>query len=145
MNLSNVWPGTHQAETPMKILIADDSGIVVDRLAEMLAGVPEANVVGTASTVTQAKEIVARLSPELVILDLHMPEGSGIEVLENIKRTKPETVVVILTNFATPLLRERCLKAGADGFLDKSSEFDKVPELLKLAARRERLAPRKAS
>lgn len=129
----------------MKIMIADDSQVVVDRLAEMLAGVPEVDLVGSASTATEAREMVAKLGPELVILDLHMPEGSGFDVLENIKRTNPDTVVVILTNFATPFLRKRCLKAGADGFLDKSAEFDKLPEFLRDVRAKSEVVPRKAS
>jgi DNA-binding NarL/FixJ family response regulator len=58
-----------------------------------------------------------------------MPGGSGIDVLENIKQNDSTLVVIVLTNYPNPVFRQKCLQAGADFFLDKSTEFDQIPEL----------------
>jgi DNA-binding NarL/FixJ family response regulator len=64
-----------------------------------------------------------------------MPGGSGIQVLETIRKEKPAPLIIMLTNFTHEPYRQRCFKLGADYFFDKSSEFEKVKEIL------ENLAP----
>ena len=59
-----------------------------------------------------------------------MPGGLGIDVLENIKQNDSALMVIVLTNYPYPGYRQKCLQAGADFFLDKSTEFDQIPELL---------------
>jgi len=66
-----------------------------------------------------------------VILDIRMPGGSGIDVLEDIKKINAAPIVIILTNYPYPQYRKKCMAAGADYFFDKSSEFEKVTEVLK--------------
>jgi CheY-like chemotaxis protein len=58
-----------------------------------------------------------------------MPGGSGIDVLQNIKQDEAAPIVIILTNYPYWGYRQKCLQAGADFFLDKSTEFDQIPEL----------------
>ncbi len=72
--------------------------------------------------------------PEVAILDIQMPDGSGIDVLAHIKKESPRTTVIMLTNYPLPPLRKCCLKTGADYFFDKSTEFEKVIDVLKLKA-----------
>ena len=59
-----------------------------------------------------------------------MPGINGIDVLKSIKKTDPETIILILTNFPYPQYRDTCMKAGADYFFDKSNEFEKVVDVL---------------
>ena len=63
-----------------------------------------------------------------------MPEGSGIDVLENLKRKKLKLITVVLTNFNYPQYRKKCLQLGARFFFDKSTEFAKVGEVLRRLA-----------
>jgi DNA-binding NarL/FixJ family response regulator len=91
----------------------------------------EIRIVGYAEDVPQAVESVAKLRPDVVILDIQMPGGSGIDVLETIKKNKPSPIVIMFTNYPYPQYRNKCLAAGADFFFDKSLEFDALTDTLK--------------
>ena len=113
----------------IKVFVADDSLIVREHLVTMLEELSGVEVVGQAENVAEAINAISKLQPDAVILDILMPGGSGIEVLENIKQEGAGPMVIILTNYPYPVYRQRCLQAGADFFLDKSTEFDQIPEL----------------
>jgi DNA-binding NarL/FixJ family response regulator len=115
----------------MKVFIADDSVVVVDRLADLLKEVPGVQLAGRARDVPQAIHSILEIKPDAVILDLQMPGGSGLEVLRAIRRTDPSLCVLICTNFPYPQYREECIAAGANFFLDKSAEFEKIPAILR--------------
>lgn len=110
----------------MRVLIADDSAVVVKRLVTLLSELPEVEIVGEAQTCGEATANIVLLQPDVVILDIRMPDGSGIDVLETAKKTTPAPLVMMLTNFPYPQYREKCLRAGADFFFDKSTEFDQM-------------------
>jgi len=76
-------------------------------------------------------QAVRNLHPEVVILDIRMPQGSGIDVLESIKREKLAPITMVLTNFAYPQYRKKCLQLGAGFFFDKSAEFARVGDALR--------------
>jgi DNA-binding NarL/FixJ family response regulator len=112
----------------MKVFIADDSRVVVDRLADLLKEVPSVQLVGRAQ--------------DAVILDLQMPGGSGLEVLRTIRQSHPSLWVLICTNYPYAQYRDECLAAGANYFLDKSAEFEKIPEILReLTKKANKLTP----
>ncbi len=92
--------------------------------------VPGVDVVGVASDVTSAVDGFLHLQPDVTILDMRLPGGSGMEVLERIKRDDPDAVVIILTNYPFQQYRERCLQLGAEYFLDKSTQWDQVPQIV---------------
>ena len=74
---------------------------------------------------------IRRLKPDVVILDIHLPGSSGIEVLEAIKKDKPAPIVIMFTNYPYPQYRKRCMDLGADFFFDKSTEHEKLTEVFK--------------
>jgi len=113
----------------IKVFIADDSLIVREHLVTMLDELAGIEIVGQAGTVTEAISAIRLLQPDVVLLDIRMPGGSGIDVLENIKQNGSALMVIVLTNYPYPGYRQKCLQAGADFFLDKSTEFDQIPEL----------------
>jgi DNA-binding NarL/FixJ family response regulator len=113
----------------IKLFIADDSLIVRERLAMMLDELVGIEIVGQAQDVAEAINAIGTLKPDVVILDIRMPGGSGLDVLQHIKQDEPAPMVIILTNYPYPGYRQKCLQAGADFFLDKSTEFDQIPEL----------------
>jgi DNA-binding NarL/FixJ family response regulator len=126
----------------MKVFIADDSRVVVERLAGLLEEVPGARLVGQAGDVPTAVDGIQRMKPDAVILDLHMPGGSGLDVLRAIRTEHPDLFVLICTNFAYPEYREECLTAGANLFLDKSADFEKIPSVLRELVQKEaRISP----
>jgi DNA-binding NarL/FixJ family response regulator len=113
----------------MRVLIVDDSKIVRERVVELLSELQDGiDVVGQAGEVTEAIGAVHRLKPDAVILDIGMPGGSGVDVLQAIKQVGLSPVIMMLTNLAHPQYRKRCMDIGADFFYDKSKEFCKVPE-----------------
>ena len=114
----------------MTVLIADDSDALVRRLVGILANVDGLEVIGRAGTVPEVLPAVRTLKPDVVILDLQMPGGCGIEVLEGLKQDCAPPVVIVLTNHAGPQYRKKCLKSGARFFMDKSSEFERVGAVL---------------
>lgn len=114
----------------LKLFIVDDSLIVRERLVTMLDELAGIDIVGQAENVAEAINTIQRLQPDVVILDIQMPDGSGIDVLRTIKQAEAAPMVIILTNYPYQKHRETCLKAGADFFLDKSIEFDQIPKLL---------------
>jgi len=115
----------------MKILIADDSEIMRERLKVMLSDITELENISLAEDVPEAISSFQKLNPEVVILDIRMPGGTGIDVLREIKKGNQPPLVVVLTNYPYPQYRRKCMDAGADFFFDKSTEFDKVTEVLK--------------
>ena len=113
----------------IKIFIADDSLIVRERLVTMLDELAGIEIVGQAENVAEAISAIRQLQPDVVILDIRMPGGSGIDVLRTIKQDETAPIVIILTNYPYPGYRQKCMNAGADFFLDKSIEFDQIPKL----------------
>ncbi len=115
----------------MKVLIADDSQIVRERLTTLLLEIEGLEVIGQAKDGLEARDAILEQNPDFVILDLRMPRRDGLDVLRDIKKNHPDIRVIILTNYPYPQYRRRCIEEGADFFFDKSSEFEKVIEVLK--------------
>jgi DNA-binding NarL/FixJ family response regulator len=115
----------------MKVLIVDDSEVVSERLKAMLSEVTELKNISQAEDVPEAISSVQKLDPDVVILDIRMPGGSGIDVLREIKKNNQTPLVIVLTNYPYSQYRRKYVDAGADFFFDKSTEFDKVTEVLK--------------
>ena len=118
-----------RSNSTIKVFIADDSLIVREHLVTMFEELAGIEVVGQAENVAEAISAIRLLQPDAVILDILMPGGSGIKVLENIKQSGVGPMVIVLTNYPYPVFRQKCLQAGADFFLDKSTEFDQIPKL----------------
>jgi DNA-binding NarL/FixJ family response regulator len=114
----------------LKVFISDDSATVRERLVTMALDLPEIAVVGQAEDVSGTLDAIRQTRPDVVILDIRMPRGNGIEVLREVKKMTPAPKVIMLTNFAYAQYRRKCEEAGADFFLDKSTEFDKLPQAL---------------
>jgi DNA-binding NarL/FixJ family response regulator len=127
----------------VKVFIVDDSEIVIERLKTMLSEVKEIEIIGQATNPFDAINGIRTLHPDAVILDLQMPGGSGLGVLLSIKRNSSAPVVLVLTNYPYPQYRKKCMEAGADFFFDKSTEFERVPEVLKQLFQNSALRARK--
>jgi len=113
-----------------QVLIIDDSEPIRERLAAMLAESAQINVAGQAGNGREAWEAVQFLKPDTVILDIRMPGSSGITLLKQIKARYPEMTVIMLTNFDNAQYRRQCRLLGADHFLNKTLEFEKIVETI---------------
>jgi len=119
---------------PTRIFIVDDSADIRSRLATMLRELEGVELVGEAATAREAIDGIACLDPHSVLLDLGLPDASGVEVLRAMAPSRPATVFVVLTNRSEPQYRRACERAGAAYFLDKSSEFHRVGEVIQRIA-----------
>ena len=115
----------------VRVFIVDDSAIIRERLEMILSELKGIEIIGQAKCSTEAEEAIPKLKPDVVILDIRMPGGSGIEVLKEIKKGRNPPVVIMLTNYPYPQYRKKCKDAGANFFFDKSTEFEGVIEVLK--------------
>jgi DNA-binding NarL/FixJ family response regulator len=122
----------------MNVFVVDDSVVIRDRLKRLLREAPEVIVVGEAGDADEAVAAILQQKPDVVLLDIHLLDGNGIDVLQRLKREPSAPAVIILTDYPYPEYRELCLAAGADFFLVKSSEFEKVvPALQQLGQRKD--------
>ena len=112
------------------VLVVEDSAFVRTRLVGMLRELGGVRVRGAAATVADALQLLSTCKPDAVIVDLRLPDGDGLAVVRAAKALDPPPAVVILTHYAYPALRQKGLDAGADWFLDKATEVDRLPELL---------------
>jgi DNA-binding NarL/FixJ family response regulator len=120
----------------MNVFLVEDSDLIRERLYAMLGGLSGVEVVGHAGTAADAIAALLEASPDVVVLDLRLKGGSGIEVLRAIKHGRPTMAVIVLTNYATAEYRKKCLEAGAEYFLDKTNEFDQLGPILDQLGRR---------
>ena len=117
--------------SPTAVYIVDDLPSMRDRLREIVTGVAGAHVVGDAGTPTGAIEGILALRPACVLLDYRLEDGTGLDVLRAVATRTPETTFVVLTNHPDPQYRRACLAAGAHHFLDKSSEFHCIRDVIR--------------
>jgi DNA-binding NarL/FixJ family response regulator len=109
-----------------RVLIADDDDLMRAGLAELLSGEPGIDIVGQAQTGREAIERVRRLHPEVVLMDVRMPDLDGIAATEELAHAAPDTKVVILTTFEQDDYIFGALRAGASGFLLKRTRPEEL-------------------
>jgi len=114
----------------MRVYVVDDSSLVRERLVALLSEIDGIDVIGTADNAENGIAGIARERPDVAILDIRMPSGNGISVLEAVKSSDNPPTVIMLTNYPYPQYRKKCMEVGADYFFDKSSEFYRVNEVL---------------
>jgi DNA-binding NarL/FixJ family response regulator len=114
-----------------RILIVDDAATVRESLRWLIEDEPGLTVVGDAGTGNEALELVVRLKPDLVLLDIELPDMDGFSVTTRIKSIPEPPVVVILSMHNDPLARKRGADAGCDAFVGKDSGWDGLLAVLK--------------
>jgi DNA-binding NarL/FixJ family response regulator len=119
----------------LKVFISDDSAIIRERLVTVALDLPDIAVVGQAENAPGSLAAIRQTRPDVVILDIRLPGGNGIEVLREVKKIKPAPSVIMFTNYAHAQYRKKCEEAGADFFFDKSTEFEKLPQALEQVRR----------
>lgn len=115
----------------LSVAIVDDSLPLQKRLAALIPQDGSAEVIAFASTVFDAIQLVWDRSPDVVVLDFQLKEGTALDVLDGIQDKVPQPTVIVLTNYPEPIYRSKCLEAGAFRFLDKSTEFDQLTETIR--------------
>ena len=112
------------------IYLVEDSVPVRERLKAMLEAIPGTRVVGHAEGAREAVRGILATRPDLVLCDLNLKQGTGFEVLRALREQAPEIDCYMLSNFATGPYRRLAAELGARDFFDKSSEFERVRDLV---------------
>ena len=110
----------------LRILIADDHLLFRDGLRALLAAAPDTELVGEAATGTDAVALAGELQPDLVVMDLQMPELNGVEATRRIVQTSPHIGVLVVTMFEDDGSVFAAMRAGARGYLLKGAKYDEM-------------------
>lgn len=110
----------------MDIYLVEDSAMLRMRLESLLAQVPNAHIVGMASGAREAIDGILKLRPQLAIVDIRLAQGTGFEVLRELRDRAPQIDVYMLSNFSSEPYRRLAAELGASDFFDKSCEFTQV-------------------
>ena len=124
----------HQRHAPVKVFLADDSALIRDRVAAILSTCAM-NIVGQAETPQGSIDGILATQPDVVVLDVQLEGGSGLQVLRAVRQTAPGIAFVVFSNNSGPAYRKRYLVEGAARFLDKSTEFDQLARAVAKASR----------
>jgi DNA-binding NarL/FixJ family response regulator len=117
----------------IKLLIADDHEVVRSGLKSLVAGT-DIKVVAEAATGEAAVRLTLKHEPDVVLLDIRMPDGDGLNALGRIKLERPNMPVLILSTYDNPTYVARAVALGANGYLLKGASRDKLMEAIRLAA-----------
>lgn len=117
----------------MKVVIADDHRLILDGIRRALEDAPDFEVVGEATNGSQVLPIISQTRPDLVLLDLRMPQMDGLVCLDQIKKRFPETKVVILSVSTDEKVIQTVLKRGASAYIVKSVNPIDLPSALRQA------------
>jgi DNA-binding NarL/FixJ family response regulator len=122
------------SETVLRVVVADDHPIFREGLAGAIGSLPNMEVVGQASTGTEAVAAARELGPDVIVMDLHMPEMNGIEATRQVTETAPGTAVLVLTMLEDDESVFAAMRAGARGYLVKGAERRDIARALEAVA-----------
>jgi DNA-binding NarL/FixJ family response regulator len=126
----NATPNKNAPERRLKVLVVEDAKVWRDRLVPLVTETPGVELIWAAESLAEAREILLMVRPDVVLLDLRLPDGNGLDLLREIKKPRPEVFAVVLTALDGPSVSSSCFAAGADAFLSKTSGLVDLPELL---------------
>lgn len=112
------------------LLIIDSSLFIVERLVDMFKEVKFTDKILTATDYDTALDILNREKAGIVLLDIQLPGKNGIDLLKYIVHHFPESKVIVFSNLVSDFYQKLCKTAGAFCYIDKSKDFDKVPEVI---------------
>lgn len=122
---------------PLRVLIADDHAILRAGLRALLDPHPDFEVVGEAESAREAVEVTHRLRPDIVLLDLNLPDVHGLEILPVLRAAAPEARILVLTMYTDPAYLRQALRVGAAGYIPKHAADTELLTALQAVARGE--------
>src|ERR1700693_3186311 len=110
----------------VRVFVVEDSSLIRKRIIDNVKGLGNFDVVGFAESEQEAIDAIVRTQPDVVVTDIRLKEGSGIEVVRRLRQELNSSTpkIYVLTNYAYPEYKRQCSLVGADGFFDKSAEYD---------------------
>jgi len=110
----------------ISIIIADDHKMVAQALKQVIEAKDSAEVTGIALTIADAAGQLEEKKPDLLLLDIAMPDGDGIEALPKLRKASQDTKIIILTMYSEAEVIQRAIKSGVDGYLMKDSDAEEI-------------------
>lgn len=122
----------------MRAYIVEDSKVVLDRMVSLFGEIDGLEVVGHTGSVKTAIEDILRLRPDVMLIDIRLSDGNGLDILEKIQTCRLNIIPIVMTLHTYPAHRKVAIKHGAVHFFDKARELWKIPVALKrmIAAQR---------
>jgi DNA-binding NarL/FixJ family response regulator len=112
------------------VLIVDESVLITERLIGILEELENIQIILQAGSYGEAMEIIRELEPDVVLLDIYLPDKTGIELLKLVREEYPCIETAVITNYSNENYRNICKKLGAHHFFDKSKDFDLIPKMI---------------
>jgi len=120
-----------------RILIVDDHPLVREGLAARISAQPDLQVCGEASTIEEALALIRTTSPEVLIVDLALKQGSGLDLIKQVSADKPSPKILVVSAYQESLFAERALRAGAQGYMNKQELQGSVIDAIRTVLRDE--------
>jgi len=114
----------------LKVLLVEDSKVLTERLSEAIRQIPDVELIGTADTEAAALAAVKRDAVDVIILDLHLKQGTGFGVMRALATSQLKPRIIVLTNYDLPEYKNAAIALGATHFLDKARDYGRLPEVL---------------
>lgn len=124
--------------SPARIMIVDDHSMVREGLRLRISAYPDLEVCGEATTEDEAIELIPKTNPHLIIVDISLKSGHGIELIKRVHAKYPKIKMLVASGFQESLYAERALRAGALGYLNKQDSGEKVIEAIQTVLKGER-------
>lgn len=114
----------------LKVLLVEDSKVLTERLSEVISQTADVDLIGAVDNEADAVSRVRRETVDVMILDLHLKQGTGFGVLRALAKSATRPKVIILTNYDLPEYKSAAMALGARYFLDKARDYERIPEVL---------------
>src|SRR5689334_14530814 len=125
------------SQKPIRVLIADDQSLIRRGMSLILSAEPDIEVIGQAADGMEAVQMAQQLQPDVILMDLHMPNKGGVIATREITASLPNTRVMVLTTFDTDEMVFDAVRAGAQAYLLKDASEEEVLETIRAVNRGE--------
>jgi DNA-binding NarL/FixJ family response regulator len=126
---NNIMGAVSMAQS-LRVLLVEDSKVLTERLTEAIRQIPEVELIGTADTEATAVASAKRDAVDVIILDLHLKQGTGFGVMRALAVAQLKPRIIVLTNYDLPEYKNAAIALGATHFLDKARDYGRLPEVL---------------
>jgi two-component system, OmpR family, response regulator len=123
----------------IKLLVIEDSSVLADRIAEVIAEIPEIELIGVTDSEPEALRTLRKGAIHIVLLDLHLKQGTGFGILRSMSTLSNKPRTIVLTNHSSADYENNALTLGATMFLDKARDFPRLRQILAAAVEAIRL------
>ena len=118
------------SRTSKRVFIVDDSEFFVEWISEQIGSIQGIEILGSCGSVHPCIKKIKKLDPDIIILDIRLKDGNGIDLLKNLKDQVKKYKIIVFTNYPWQVFQQQCRVLGADYFFDKSIEFGRLKETL---------------